>query len=231
MKSWWTFFGVGGWLSLAMLVGCGAQNLVLRSQARDQMRLHEYDQAQATLRQALDNDPADWQALELQAQLCMTQEKFLEAQLLLEKALAIHPDGTYTSQLLDELSQAMYRQREQSDRLTTFLHQTALERKTSDDYLRLAKYEGLLGNSEGATTAFLKAAKMAPPTDPTPYLKAADYYQAIGARERMVTMLRHAYTIDPFDARTNQRLRDAGLVPGPTIQLAPLSEAYFPPVK
>lgn len=231
MKNGWKIAGWAISLGALLLTGCEAQNMVLRSQARDQMRMHEYEQAETTLQQALQSDPADWQALELQAQLRMTQDKPLDAQLLLEKALAIQADAPETPRLLDQLAQAIHRQPEQSGRLISFLKETAQQRKTTRDYLRLAKYEGLLGNSDGATNAYLKAAKLAPLDDASPYLQAADYYETIGDREQMRTMLRRAYTIDPYDARTNQRLRDAGLVPGPTIKLPPLNEDYFHPVK
>ena len=213
-------------LMLAMaglsLAGCEMPNEVLRRQALDAMEQRDMGRADARLRRALVQDPADWRANLYLAKLRLQQNRALEAQSLAEHAYKQNPAGPDTPEILDTLAESLYQQGDKPA-LAQFLSGTATLRKNPSDYLRQARYLGKIGDSDGVNLAFIKAAKFAAPDDPRPYLEAAMYYQIVGEQERVVTNLRHAYYCAPESVVVWEKMRAAGLAPGPGVGLPPLS--------
>ncbi|NJL32137.1 MAG: hypothetical protein HC898_11225 [Phycisphaerales bacterium] len=213
-------------MGLAMLLLVGTMsgcNSILRRQALDSMAAGDLSTADVKLRRAIVQNPGDYRAHWYLAEIRLRQKQPLAAQQLLGHALKQHPDGPDTPKLLDLMAESLYQQNEPS-LLTSFLADTASQRKNVSDYLRQARYLSAIGDTDGVNLAFLKGAKFAKVDDPRPYLAAIQYYESIQDRERVVTALRHAYYIKPNDPKLQEQLRRYGIVPGPTVGLAPLSQ-------
>jgi len=210
------------WLALAAL-GAGCQsppNGLLRQQAADALMLGNAQRAQQRLELAVEQDPGDWKAAMMLGQIRLTQDRALDAQLLLERAQALRPEHPETPEILDGVAESLYRQ-DRYESLHNFLATVASDRGTTLDYLRQARYLTLMQDRDGARVALKKAARFAAPDDATPYLAAADYYESIGDVPNAILALRRAHAIKPTSRRVSQRLRDHGIVPGPTAALPP----------
>ncbi len=216
----WTLVLLALCMFAGTLTGC---NSILRREALDAMAAGDLSTADVKLRRALVNQPGDYRANWYLAEVRMRQNQYLAAQQLLGHALKQHPDGPDTPKLLDLMAESLFKQNENA-LLTTFLADTARERRNVSDYIRQARYLSAIGDTDGVNLAFIKAAKFARVDDARPYLAAAEYYESVGDRERVITALRHAYYIRPDDKAVQDRLRRNGIVPGPTVGIAPLSQ-------
>lgn len=209
-------------MMMILLISFTGCNSILRRQALDAMAEGDLSTADVKLRRAIVQEPGDYRAHWYLAEVRLRQNKPLDAQQLLGHALKQHPDGPDTPKLLDLMAESLYKQNENA-LLTSFLADTASRRKNVSDYIRQARYLAAIGDTDGVNLAFLKAAKFARQDDPRPYFAAAEYYESVGDRDRVVIALRHAYAIRPDDPKLQERLRRYGIVPGPTVGLAPLS--------
>ncbi|MBI1336349.1 MAG: hypothetical protein GC164_05245 [Phycisphaera sp.] len=205
-------------LAALLLAGCGVKNSIRRQRGIEGMQSGNLEYADENLTLAVHNHGGDWKALLLLGKLRLMQQRPLDAQLLLERALEIRPKYEGSSEILDNLAEALYQQQEYA-KLTTFVNNWATQRGGSDDYLRAAKYLALSGDADGAEIAYAKAARFAAADDDKPYLAMAEYYRGLGDKKSEILSLRRAYTINPQRETTAARLRELGLVPGPTIYL------------
>ncbi len=227
--------------AMLALSGCGVRSLVRQQQAAEAMRIGDYATAEQQLKAVVAGNPGNWETRLQLARVQLALDKPLDAQLNAEQALVMHPvddrrqpgqhelagpafdaGGKFpdTADIYDVLAEALYRQGLRSQ-LLTVLQQRATKVQTVRDYLRLAKYQSLVGDNDGADIALRKARNIAPVTDLTPYLQAARHYADIGDVASAKTALYQAYFIAPDNAEVNERLRGYGVIPGPSIALPP----------
>ena len=204
--------------SLLGLVGCQTPNPVLRQQAKNALNHGDVALAAKRLAQAVDQKPIDWRAWYLTGQTRLRQGLPLQAQVAFEKALTLRPDHVQTPEIIDGLAESLYRQ-EATVELHNLLDEATQERQDTHAFLRQATYLGRIGDIDGATLAYRKAARFAEGDNVDPYLAMAGFFETIGDRTQAITALRYAYGVNDDDMRVHQRLRDLGVIPGPTIAL------------
>lgn len=221
-------------LALAMLGGC-VTNSMLRERGYTAMNQGDWAAAESAFQQAVQRRPEDYVALYYLGLAKLRLDQPLEAQLLLERALTLTeqaPDDAQAGpvdlreRILDRLSEAYFAQ-EKFDRLTQFLGEIAETTHAPADYLRLARYQEQIGDLDGASVAYRKAALFAG-SDPKPYIAVADFYRSINDPANEKIALRYAYHVDPTNPNVNRRLRELGIVPGPTAGLVPPGPERMP---
>lgn len=220
-------------LSMALTVGCAS---VPGQIARAEKKIEEGDLAGAErqLDAVFENDPSQWKALYLRAQVRMQQGRYQDAQYLLERSVALRYRHEETADIHDLMAESIYRQRDH-DALRAMLRQAADRYATQRDFLREGKYLSLIGDPDGAELAYAKAVAVSEDTRYTPYarktaepavpyIKQANFYESIGRRDNAVISLRKAYYFAPDDLTLQKRLRAYGVVPGPAAALKPERE-------
>ncbi len=116
----------------------------------------------------------------------------------------------------DGVAESIYRENDRKA-LLAFARQAIADRGEVDDYLRLGDYLHKLGDPDSAREAYAQAVSVADPKNPRPHVAFADFYEALGARDRALEHLIHAYGITPSDPKLKQRIRSHGVIPGPTL--------------
>jgi len=122
------------------------------------------------------------------------------------------------SQVADGLAESLFQQKLRTQ-LVGFLNEAVSFRGSLEDYQRKARYLHKLNDHDGARDAYITATKVSAGKAAAPYVDLADFYDEIGARDQALIALRKAYGINPAHPGLNQRLRDHGTVPGPTVAL------------
>jgi len=203
-----------------MLGGCNPPNSLLRQQAINAMSEKDIATAEQRLERAVKQDDTDWKAMWLLGVVRNEQNRGLDAQILLERSLTIRGNHAETADINDALAQAIFLQNQPAS-LSAMLQKAVEDHGGMRDYLRQAKYLGKSGDPDGARRAFQKAIKFSEKGDPTAYQEAADYYKTIGDKASEITMLRHVHYLTPKNVKVGERLRNYGIVPGPTVGLPP----------
>lgn len=125
-----------------------------------------------------------------------------------------------TQQIADALCESIYRQNN-PPQLMGVLNEMIENHGTTHDYLRRAQYLRKLGDPDAAHASYLAALKVRDPKDATPYVALADFYDSIGDKDQAIRALRNAFYIDDHNQEAAARLRAHGMVPGPSVGLAP----------
>lgn len=123
-------------------------------------------------------------------------------------------------QYLEALAQAYVAVGEQ-DQLMTLLRQTAEEGPDGSGYLRMGRFAQEAGLLDEAKEAFELAIVNYRGQSAEPYMAMADFGQAIGNHDMEVRNLRYALWFDRDHASISARLRDLGMIPGPSLALEP----------
>ncbi|MEM7626209.1 MAG: hypothetical protein AAF333_11490 [Planctomycetota bacterium] len=210
-------------LLLALLAGVGCKNhVVYRERGFDDFKADDFAAAAENFRLAIDKKPSDFQSQYYLGLSLLEEDQPVSAQAPLEQALALRPDDPkWTPRIIDALAESYYEQ-ERYETLYAFLDDTiATYRQQSYDFLRKAKYLGLLGDADGQKTALEKAGYFAPAGDAGPYLALADFYLGVNDVPNAIQALRYGYHEEPANERVKNALRGLGVVPGPTIADAP----------
>jgi tetratricopeptide (TPR) repeat protein len=161
--------------------------------------------------------PGDWEA-QYRLGLCYLElERPVEARRALEVA---HTRKPQNEDIADALADAMF-QCNDPDQLFAFVRQRAESLQTVRAWHRVAKYATLMRDPDSTKVALDTAIALDEGKTVEPYLLAADFNEQLGNLDEAVRRLRQAYGIDPLNEDVNQRLRDLGEIPGPTIALAP----------
>ncbi len=213
------------WLAVvavvAVCVGCQSKpNPLLRKHGIDALNDKNLAAAEKRFVQAVEQDPTDWKSLYHLGLIRLQQGMAFDAQILLERALELRHNDAETSDILDALAESLF-QRRRMEHLHKLLTQAVTDHGTSRDYLRQGRYMAKLGDVDAAKLAYRKAAYFAAPGDPDPFVKLADFYESIGDTTNAITSLRHAHAIAPGNQRLQHRLREYGIVPGPTAAVPP----------
>lgn len=204
-----------------LLCGC-ATNVTLRERGYDDLRDKDYQAAAEHFRAAVEKKPTDYNSQYYLGLSLLRLDQPVPAQTALEQALALKPDDAqWTPKIADLLAESYYQQG-RVETLYAFLeNQVDTRVQQSEDFLRMGKYMGLVGDADGQQLALQKAAFFAPEGDATPYLAIADFYASVNDLENRVQALKFAYYVNPTLEETKDRLRGLGIVPGPTIALEP----------
>ncbi|MEO0515314.1 MAG: hypothetical protein AAF086_08485 [Planctomycetota bacterium] len=210
-----------GLIGTLMLTGC-KNNVVYRELGYESYRQQDFATAAEQFQSAVDKKPSDFRSQYYLGVTMLQLGKPIPAQTPLEQALALRSDDPeWTPKIADALAETYYQQ-ERYEALYGFLDsmiQTYQQQPA--DFLRQAKYLGLLGDADGQKTALEKAAYFAPANDPTPYLAIADFYETVNDTPNAIQALRYGYYVAPESDVVKDRLRGLGIVPGPTIADAP----------
>jgi len=196
--------------------GCATRPIEsVRSSADFQFQQQQYDQAALGYTEIVDRAPGDWRA-QYRLGLCELDIGNPDrARTALEIAHARQPDNP---DVVDALSEAMFRQGDEQA-LFDLLTQRAEDKRTVRAWLRLGRYSAELGDADTALTAFETAIEIDAGRSAEPYVQTALFSQQLGDLDGALRRLRQAYRIDPDNPVVDQRLRDLGEVPGPTIGL------------
>lgn len=212
---------------LLLAAGC-VPNAMLRRQGMEAFEAGDVNWADNRFSYAVRQDATDWKSQYYLGRVRIMQNRPLEAALHLEKALSLRDHDPETQDILDALAEALYMQG-QPVRLHAMLKKAVYDYGTIRDYLRQGRYLAKTGDADGAKVAYRKAAKFAPAKDPEPFLEIADYYESMGDRQNTIDALRRAYAASPGSRRISARLRQYGIVPGPTVGLPPEGESADQP--
>jgi tetratricopeptide (TPR) repeat protein len=205
-------------VAMGLLAGCQEPNSLLRKRGVEAWDAKDVDRAESQFGRAVEQDSTDWKATWYMGRVRLEQNRPLEAQLLLEKALTLRPDKEQTPYILDDLAESLYQQ-EEYGQLYSLLSQAAEGSGSWYEHLRKAKYLAKAGDPDGARASFYKAAQYHEPDDNTVYLAMADFYESLNDSPNAILALRRAYTIKPNSPLVANRLRHHGEVPGPTLRL------------
>ena len=210
-----------GLLGTLALTGC-KNNVVYRELGYESYRQQDFSTAAEQFQAAVDKKPSDYRSQYYLGVSMLQLDKPIPAQTPLEQALELRPDDPeWTPRIADSLAETYYRQ-ERYETLYGFLdNMIQTYNQSSVDFLRKAKYLGLLGDADGQKTALQKAAFFAPEGDTAPYLAIADFYESVNDTPNAIQALRFAYHVDSENDLVKDRLRGLGIVPGPTIADAP----------
>lgn len=213
-------------LPLVLAAGCTtARNL--REEGVLAMNRGQNELALEKITQAAEKDPSSAFTQYELGRAYLALDRNLEAQYALEKAHALRPDDkAFTPDVLDALAESLFRQ-DRRPNLLGFLDRQVATYGTTRDYLRQGKYLALAGDPDAARLAFRKGAYFADRHDPSPYLAIADFYLSIGDQPNAVTSLRYANYVAQGNLEVASRLRQIGIVPGPTITAEPPKPALL----
>lgn len=224
---------------LSLLIGCTSGIAADRARYEGYQALKEGDlrTARLRLRDSAHMDPTNIRSQYYLARTALAQGDPLAAQRHLETIYAFYSAYPESSiylqprlpdlrvpwpsydQIINALALAYYRA-DQQEQLIKFLRQVIEERGgKAKDYIRLARYLEKTGDHDGALVTYRKAVALAPPGDPDPYLALANFYESVGKREKALTQLRKAFAVAPDNPKIRARLRDYGVIPGPTAAL------------
>ncbi len=206
-------------LSMAMLGGCETAPY-LRQRGIEAYDDGRYERAEELFARSVDIDPGSWQGHMYLGLVHLHREQYIEAQHELELALTMNPGADEMPAILDALAEALYGQGNAAA-LHALLDQACATHGTTHDYLRQARHLTRLGDVDNARIALRKAAYFAQNDDPRAHLALADFYESVGDEAEAVRSLRRALYIDPDNKVIQKRLRDHGVIPGPTAALSP----------
>ena len=205
---------------LAISIGCKTDNSILRQRGLAALQRNNEAAAMDAFSLAIAQDPTDWRAHYQRGKLLMKQGKPLDARLAFEQARSLRPDHAETPRLIDCTAEAMFQQ-ERYDDLYELLDKAGEEFGRSHDFLRQADYLTRLGDMDAARIAHLKAAQFAEPGDAEPYIKLAAFYEQVGDSVKAVGAWKRAYHFAPNNTEVADKLRQHGIVPGPTLTSPP----------
>ena len=210
-----------GILTCLVLTGC-KNSVSYRADGLASMREGDTAAAIEHFQKSVETRSTDYQAQYWLGANYLKAGDALRAQAPLEQALALRPnDPDWTPRIADALADSYYRQGE-IEKLYDFMeNMVTTYHQQSPDFMRQAKFMGLVGDSDGQKLALEKAAFFAPAGDLRPYLAQADFYESVNDVPAAIEALGYAYHTDPSSEIVKNRLRGLGIIPGPTIGRVP----------
>lgn len=208
-------------LMLLVSTGCETTNPELRHRGHSAYLGGNYERSRDFYAQAVRQNPTDVQAQYGLGRAHLELDQPRDAHLAFEEAMALAgDDANLMPKILDGVAESLYRL-DRHDRLHAFLQHSVERYGTTRDYLRQGEYLARIGDMDGAEGAYRRAAHFARDGDVRPFLALARFYQNRNDMTKGVRALRWAYYVDPNNAEVAERLRDHGLVPGPTVAEEP----------
>lgn len=234
-------------LAACLLAGLPAITGCINDLSADQSRLKgysamqrgEHEKAREHFQQTLQKNDTDWKSLYYLGRIQLEQfnnpgeaRRHLEIAYSVRESrsdiqLAPKPGSARTAvpyptrtEIAAALAEALHQQG-RTEQLFGFLRNVTDNHGTMEDYLLLAQYLEKNGDHDAAQVAYKQAAAVADDGDATGYIALADFYDRIGQPDRALTALRKAYHVDPEARGLEKKIREHGMVPGPTIALPP----------
>lgn len=202
------------------MVGCQKPSMVLRQEGMNAYADKQYELSHQKFSKAVTQRSDDWKSYYYLGMIALKQDRPLDAQLSLEKALSIRPENLETGAILDGLAESLFVQSKFAN-LSAMLQEACDRYGRPDDYLRQGIYLGKSGDADGAKLAFKKAIRFSPKDDPSPFIALAEFYDSLGSSADALMALRQAYYIQPTNVRVRENIRKHGMVPGPTVAIEP----------
>lgn len=202
------------------VAGCQRPSNFLRQDGMNAYADKNYELSHQKFSQAVNQRSDDWKSHYYLGMIALKQDRPLDAQLSLEKALSIRSEHLETPAILDGLAEALFVQSKFAN-LSAMLQEACDRYGKPEDYLRQGIYLGKSGDADGAKLAFKKAIRFAPKDDPSPFIALAEFYDSLGSSADALMALRQAYYIEPTNVRVKESIRKHGMVPGPTVAIEP----------
>lgn len=230
---------VGLLLLLLLQGGCDLSADFARTKAYTAYRAGDMGEARSYFETAVDKQATDWKSRYYLGRIGLdTMNDASYARRHLETCETIRhaqPDSMLTprigssesfvpwptrQQISDALAEAIFRQGHTA-RLHSYVRQQATDFGECDDYLRMGRYLAAINDPDGARSAYQMATMIADPDDARPHLAMAEFLDRVGDRPAALAELRKAFYIDPTLPGLADNIRTHGLVPGPTVGIAP----------
>lgn len=168
--------------------------------------------------QAIEKDDADWSSHRYLGKCQLSQGEYLKARLSLEHALRIRDEVPETSEMRDELAEAIFKQGEYND-LYVMLENICRDSHLSYDYVRQGNYMIKINDLDQAKTAYDKAVAFAKAKEKLPHLEMEAFYRKIGDTEGLALLLSAAYGQNYGNKKIAAKIRALGGVPGVSMTL------------
>jgi len=207
-------------LMLVPATGCMTASM-LREKGETAYNGQRYSDAVSLYQQSLDKKPESWESQWGLGKALLAMGRYRSAEIALEHAYELRGEHEETPEVLDDLAMAYFQQGNRETTLRSFLRETTDRYQTSAAFLRQGEYLFKLGDVDAAVVAYRKAGYFADDGDSKPFVKMADFYEAVGDSSNAVQALRFAYWMEPETPGLANRFRKYGIVPGPTIGLEP----------
>jgi predicted Zn-dependent protease len=205
-------------------LGCGAPGLEdLRYRGDTRMSTGQYDQAAEAYQQYIDRNPGNPYIRAAAGKAYLKAGQPNQAAYHLRVAISQRPQEEET---LNDLCEALL-QSGQRDELFRTLRANAADRGNTNDFIRLGRYALALGDIDTARTALLTAAKIDKGRTVGPQVALVDFYTALQDPANAERRLRMAAFVDRQSTEVLRRVRDLGVIDGPTFPMPP--EEYVPP--
>ncbi|MFT5422296.1 MAG: tetratricopeptide (TPR) repeat protein [Phycisphaerales bacterium] len=135
--------------------------------------------------------------------------------------LGIAHDLAPTSDLYTEgLGRAIVAGGDQEE-LYAFLRNLMDSAVNASTYVTVGKVAYLGGLHDEAERAFMSAATLTGKDSAAPHRELARFYQGVGDSDSEILRWRMVLSFDVADVEANSRLRDLGIIPGPSMALEP----------
>lgn len=234
-----TTLGGGAFVTILLTnLGCGdvvTYAKYSRQQGVDAMNAGRDDQAQGAFRDALRQNPADYQSSYYLGTLYAKGGRYNEAAAQFKTAMAVQQatydgkrDAAFHTKLLQAYAAAVAKV-DDHDATVNQLEDDAKISNTGDEAYTLAIIYAARGDADSAIAAYAKAADQAPKS----FDIAKDqglYLAQIGQKPAAEQALRRAYRLNQGDPQVNDGLRSLGIIPGPSLKDAKQMETPLVPV-
>ncbi|MBC7785798.1 MAG: tetratricopeptide repeat protein [Burkholderiales bacterium] len=213
-------------LSGILLSGCGEYITFSKdSRARgiQYLETNQYDEAKGAFRDAVRQNPRDYQSYFYLGQLYARNKEHSSAISHYKTSMAVQNvtlegrhDVEFKLKTIDALSSSLATSDIRDSEINK-LEKSAAESKTSDEYLSLAKTFAKRGDADSAIEAYAQAG-VREPNAVHIFKEQGLYLEQIGHKPLAEQALRRAYRLDDKDAEVTTALRRLGVVPGPAIK-------------
>jgi tetratricopeptide (TPR) repeat protein len=207
------------------LTGCNAQRPLyqVREAAQEHENYGRDEQALADYQEYVDRNKTNLQARLDLSRLLVRFERYRQASMHMEIAYSL---GSNRDEVVEQYAETMFLA-DNPDVLLLRLGERAETQSTVDAYLLLAHWADRVGDTDQRRRALLSAERLGEGKRLEPYLELAKLAARVGDDATEIMRLKQALYIDLNDGddiihpQIRRRLREHGLVVGPTIAIPP----------
>ncbi|MEM9082324.1 MAG: tetratricopeptide repeat protein [Planctomycetota bacterium] len=205
-----------------MLTGCQTQRplpIVERS-AVEALQSGMLATAEAEYAEILERRPERWDARYQLADIYLRTDRPAEA---LEQLDIVYTFAPADKDVLDRLADAAIA----TGKIDTVLHKlrsAARAHNRWEDWLRLGRILRESGDLDAARPALVAAAVLDNGEHLRPQLELARLHAQAGDTQAALERYRMALYLDPNSAESRSAIREAGMIPGPTIAIQPIEQ-------
>lgn len=208
-------------------LGCSGEYFTFSRQSREKgiqyLETNQYDEAQGAFRDAVRQNPRDYQSYYYLGVLYDRQKQYTNAIASFKTSLQVqdvtvegHRDQAFRLKTLDAFAKTVAKA-DIRDVEVNHLEQSAAASKTGDQYFVLARVYAERGDADSAVAAYAKAAQKSPDAF---YIAKEQglYLEKQQLKVEAEAALRRAYRLNDQDVDVQQALRRLGVVPGPALK-------------